>query len=204
MSRSLFGPSHQPLPSTSNSHLPRKANPSHRSQLKRTESIISLPSPPMEPSLSSRRKHEAEVDALGPRLQPGFGMDLALRRTKLDSATFADEDDQFSDDEGDSQGYPTSRNPFLMSAFDDQQAARRPDHPQASPTHARRRRIDRDRIQLGAKPMFGEQRTPPPGVPEAMGKGWEDEANPFIERKGERNEWKAGKAKAPEKVAYVL
>ena len=228
VSRALFGSSlsSEPGPSSSTARHEPPAKPTstaHKMHLHRNESVVSLPSPSSSPMEAPHPvytrggpKGEAEVDPAGPRLEPGFEQDLARGRTLRNGPAFADEEQEDSEDDGDGEsgGARLSRavNPFLVSATEanaeagsSRERPLRPDHPQASPTHLRRKRIDKDRVQLGAKKLFGSEldKTSPPKVPTKMGKGWEDDANPFIEKKGAPRT-RAATRKETETMSWVL
>lgn len=160
------------------------------------------------------RKGEREVDALGPRLEPGFDQDLARGLVHRNDPAFADEDAE-SDDESVDVPVRSAKavNPFLMSANEANAEAGsssdhslRPDHPQASPTHLRRKRIDKDRAQMGARKLFGAEldKAAPPKVPAKMGKGWEDTSNPFIDSNPSAKPRPIIRKKEPEMMGFVL
>jgi hypothetical protein len=160
-----------------------------RPKMARKDSIVSLPSPPMEERFS--RGVENELDDT-------FGLGGSRR-------------DQFADSPGtaassDSEGLPVphSSNPFLRPQPQVQQCQEtyrpaQPDHPQSSPTQARRR-VSKEAITLRpaavvemAKQAGGEVDS------------WNDADNPFVVRPGDaQKRWVSGKAPRPEKLTYVL
>ncbi len=202
-------------------HQPRKPTPASRqSHLKRNESIVSLPSPNSSPMEAPHpvytrggRKGEREVDALGPRLEPGFDHDIARGRTHRNAPAFADEEQEDSDeDDAEDElriGSSRAANAFTMSVNQANAQAGssrdlRPDHPQASPTHLRRKRIEKAPL-VGRKLFAAElDKTPPPKVPSTFGKGWEDEDNVFIQKKGANPSKRPVERKEDEMVSYVL
>ncbi|ORY54168.1 hypothetical protein BCR35DRAFT_310450 [Leucosporidium creatinivorum] len=161
----------------------RRSSPSSHS-LKRTSSVISLPSPPDELAQPSLKHSYLDIGSDGD-LEDDDEQEEEV--DQLDS-------DQDDDDEGDA--HASTLNPFVVpstSTFkrqhqeqEEEQVASRPDHPQASPTHrAKRLRKGRelDRVSFSsAEKGKGKGK----GVnPKGMGRGWDSPSNPFIEREGE-------------------
>lgn len=111
-------------------------------------------------------------------------------------------------DELDEEDASSGANPFVVPGDDEpavkeQELAGRPDHPLTSPTHrVKRRRVSADRVQLGSAPRKAVVQRK---VPEAMGKGWEDESNPFIARADKsKGKQKERRNEEEPNVTYVL
>lgn len=156
---------------------PRKPN------LKRNDSIVSLPSPPTD-----SRDREAEV-LEGP---------IPRRIMYMDEGG---EEEEVGEGEGELVMGETRRvlyNPFSTRASTSSMYRPTPVQSEhnVSPTqqqHVRKqRRVAKERILFEEKALVG------------MGAGWEDESNPFIVRKGEAVKVRMGPAVKPEKMTYVL
>lgn len=190
MSRILFpdGPT-----GASTSYQSHKATyrPGKIPKLGRTNSVVSLPSPQSSPP--------PELPALKASFLDRDGSDTDISGSE-------GHDDEIV--RGGASGIGRNfRNPFSRLAREGNlQAARpeRPDLPQSSPTqHARRKRNDKDRIQLGDK-LIVEEKVEEVPIKNGKGLGSDDLYNPFIARPGEQRNWVAGKSKRPENVTYVL
>lgn len=200
MSRILF-PDASTSSSLSNSSFKAEYRPgkipiasgSRPTPMKRSDSIISLPSPPSE-----RRLLQSSL--------------LPSQST----TSIASEEDRMQlddDDDDDRLGIRSNHitNPFLLLASRGNERDpinSVPDHPQSSPTQLARRnrnkRIDRDRILLGPPMVVEEEKLEEVRLKDGMGLGWNDPNNPFIAKEGETINWKQGQAERPEKMTYVL
>ncbi|KDE03911.1 hypothetical protein MVLG_05603 [Microbotryum lychnidis-dioicae p1A1 Lamole] len=173
--------------------------------LKRTNSVISLPSPP------------DETMSQGP-LAPVvvYLSDEELNDTDLEEGGDDDDDVEASGPIARPQPKRSSSNrmlvdcnPFLVPsrrAIQEEQEKQarieaRPDHPHASPTHqARRKRLQQDKIKLDV----GQANKQGLGA-RTMGRGWDSPSNPFIAREGETAAPTAQRENhKPDKITYVF
>ncbi|KAK4695670.1 hypothetical protein P7C70_g8509, partial [Phenoliferia sp. Uapishka_3] len=199
MSRVLFPDSDAPTASTSSSKAPfrpGKLPPSLRPPPKRTESMLSLPSPGESPRRRERSVSRTLSD--GP-LQPAFIADVFSRPSQR---PYSDEEDADMEDE-DIDFQMTRR----VDPFGGASATARPvqpDHPQASPTQVvRRRMVDKERIKIEKRDgLVGAK-----GLPKPKGGplGWDSPSNPFVVHPGDKPRVHTpGQAKKPDKLTYVF